>query len=270
MAKRARTGAPPFSLFAFQDIITCVMGIMLLLTLMMVLQVNVSPGTGMDAAMQTTVTNLTNESQRLLADTTALEIQVREQLAVMNSSALLDAEILIKSRDLISADVTAAAADLNRVKELSGASSERLKDVGTEFQLRQGDAEESRRLQQEIAEIQKELQKLKSGDRKIYNAHDSAAKTCWLVELSATHEIKVAQLGQPGPPRLFTDIDRLLEWFKTVSSDDVAFMILLKPDATPLFDQISATLIPLGTPFGFDLLPQNATAFDPPVKGAEQ
>jgi len=62
----------------------------------------------------------------------------------------------------------------------------------------------------------------------------------------------------------------LLEWFKTVSSDDVAFMILLKPDATPLFDQISATLIPLGTPFGFDLLPQNATAFDPPVKGAEQ
>jgi hypothetical protein len=45
-------------------------------------------------------------------------------------------------------------------------------------------------------------------------------------------------------------------------------MVLLKPDAAALFDQISETLIPLGIPFGFDLLPQNATAFEEPPKGA--
>lgn len=267
MARRARTGAPPFSLFAFQDIITCVMGIMLLLTLMMSLQVDVSPGTGMDDAMQTSVAKMTGESHRLLRDTAALESRVQEQLAVINSSAMLDAEILTKSRDQLSSDVTAAEADLDRVKELSGASAERLKDVGTEFQLRQGDAEEAQRLQQEIERIQKELQTLKSGDRKIYNAHDSTAKTCWLVELTSAQEIKVAQMGQPGPPKVFTEISQLLTWTKGVRSADVAFMILLKPDAAPLFDQLSETLIPLGVPFGFDLLPQNVTAFDEPAAG---
>ena len=47
-------------------------------------------------------------------------------------------------------------------------------------------------------------------------------------------------------------------------------MVLLKPDAAPLFDQVSETLIPLGIPFGFDLLPQTATVFDGPTAGAEQ
>jgi hypothetical protein len=268
MAKRARTGAPPFSLFAFQDIITCVMGIMLLLTLMMSLQVNVSPGTGMDEEMQATVGKLTGETQQLLRDTAALESRIQEQLAVMKSNALLDSSILKKSRDQLSADVSAATIDLNRVQEIADASTERLKGVGTEFQQRQGDAEEARRLQQEIQKIQKKLQQLRSGDRKIYNAHDGAAKTCWLVELSTAREITVAQLGQAGAPRAFTNVGQLLEWIKTVSSDDVAFMVLLKPDAAAVFDQISDTLIPLGIPFGFDLLPQNATAFEEPPEGA--
>ena len=268
MARRARTGAPPFSLFAFQDIITCVMGIMLLLTLMMSLQVNVSHGTGMDDAMQTTVTKLTGESQLLLRDTAALEARVQEQLAVMNSSALLEASILMKSRDQLSANMRAAQTDLTRVQELSEASAERLKAVGTQFQVRQGDAEEARRLQQEIEEIQKQLQELRSGDRKVYNSHDSSAKTCWLVELSAADEIKVAELGQLRPPRVFTNIDQLLTWLKAVNSNDVAFMILLKPDAAPVFDQVTETLIPLGKPFGFDLLPQEASAFDEPTEGA--
>jgi gas vesicle protein len=243
------------------------MGIMLLLTLMMALQVNVSPGTGMDDAMQTTVRKLTAESQRLLRDTAALEAKVQEQLVEMNSNALVDSAILKKSRDQLSADLSAAQTDLNRVQDLSNASAERLKDVGDEFQERQADAKEARRLQQETQEIQKQLQELRSGDRKIYNAHDSAAKTCWLLELSSVQEIKVARIGEAGSPRVFTDVGKLLTWIQTVSSDDVAFMVLLKPDAAGLFDQISETLIPLGIPFGFDLLPQNATAFEGPEEG---
>lgn len=270
MARRPRTGAPPFSLFAFQDIITCVMGIMLLLTLMMSLQVNVSPGTGMDDAMQVTVRKLTGESQKLLRDTAALEARVQEQLAVIKSTALLDSAILTKSRDQMSADVTAATIDLLRVRELAGVSAERLNGVATEFQHRQGESEESRRLQQEIQDIQQTLQELRSGDRKIYNAHDSTAKTCWLLELSTAQEIKAAELGQSGAPRVFTNVGQLLDWVKTVSSGDVAFMVLLKPDAANLFDQISGTLIALEIPFGFDLLPQHATAFDGPPEGATE
>jgi hypothetical protein len=241
---------------------------MLLLTLMMSLQVNVSPGTGMDDAMQATVQKLTGETQQLLRDTASLESRIEDQLAVIKSNALLDSDILTKSRDQLSADVTAATLDLSRVQEMADASAERLKGVGAEFQQSRGDAEEARRLQQEILEIQKKLQQLRSGDRKIYNAHDSAAKTCWLVELSTAQEIRVAQLGRAGDPRAFKNVGQLLEWIKTVSSDDVAFMVLLKPEAAALFDQISKTLIPLGIPFGFDLLPQNATAFEEPPEGA--
>ena len=268
MAKRARTGAPPFSLFAFQDIITCVMGIMLLLTLMMSLQVNVSPGSGMDDAMQATVQKLAIETQQLLRDTTVMEARVQEQLAVLKSNAMLDTAILTKSRNQVSADVTAATLDLNRVKEVADAAAENLKSVGIEFQQRQNDGEETRRLEQEIQEIQKKLLELRSGNRKIYNAHDSAAKTCWLIELSTAQEIKVAELGQQASPRVFTNARQLLEWIKGVSSDDVAFMILLKPEAAELFDQISETLIPIRIPFGFDLLPQDATAFEKPTEGA--
>lgn len=268
MAKRARTGAPAFSLFAFQDIITCVMGIMLLLTLMMSLQVNVSPGSGMDDKMQVTIQKLADETQKLLRDTVAMEARVEEQLAVMKSNALLDTAILEKSRNQVSADVTAATRDLNRVKEVADAAAENLKGVGLEFEKRQADVKETRRLEQEIQEIQKNLEELRSGNRKIYNAHDSAAKTCWLIELSTTRDIKVAELGQQASPRLYSSVQQLLEWMKGVSSDDVAFMILLKPEAAELFDQISETLIRLRIPFGFDLLPQDATAIEKPTEGA--
>ena len=71
MARRPRSGAPAFSLFAFQDIITCVMGIMLLITLMMSLQIETATGTGMDPEMLKSLEMLSQESQGPLTSTIA-------------------------------------------------------------------------------------------------------------------------------------------------------------------------------------------------------
>ena len=72
MSRRKRKNHSQFSLFVFQDIITCVMGIMLLLTLMMCLQItSVIAATEHSAASQM-VDELRSQAAALSAEVARL------------------------------------------------------------------------------------------------------------------------------------------------------------------------------------------------------
>jgi hypothetical protein len=71
-------------------------------------------------------------------------------------------------------------------------------------------------------------------------------------------------MGRIAPQREFRSVAELITWIEAQKGKDVAFMLLIKPDAADGMEPLTAKLIEMAVPFGFDLLPQDATAIDAP------
>lgn len=262
MGRRKRTGGPAFSLFAFQDIITCVMGIMLLLTLMMSLQIADAPGAQMASKVNTRAQELEKETSRLLVEIDQMESQLASQLSALNSGAILDPTLLSQSRDRAVREAAAAEKEMHRVAELVEFSQKQLQDVRLRFGEVDQITADSASLEQLISKRRQELEDLKSGRKRVYNAHESDARSCWIVEVSSPLDIRVAQMGKEGDAMSFAGIDALVAWTNTLNGDDIALMLLVKPSAANSLGQLSKSLVERKLAFGFDLLPQDAAVLE--------
>lgn len=257
MGRRKRTGGPAFSLFAFQDIVTCVMGIMLLLTLMMSLQIQSTPETQLQSKVKGRAALLAQEASRLLSEIDRMEADLAVQGNALTSGAVLDPVLLERTRDRVRQDSASAEAESQRVQMLVQTSSAALSDVRSRHgEIAQIQAE-SELLASEVLKGRQELQDLKSGHRRVYNAHESSSKSCWLVEISSPTDIRLAVMGDEENASVLEDIPSLMDRISTLGKQDVAVMLLVKPDAASDLGPLSTSLIENKIPFGFDLLPQD-------------
>lgn len=257
MSRRRRSGGTPVSLFAFQDIITCVMGIMLLLTLMMSLQVAAGDGSQTSPEARELMQSMKAEAERLeqaVADTVA---SVTTQTALLKSGALLDAQILEGSVVRINNEITSAELELQRLELMTAATESDLAATQSELQGRSADIARTNELGAENQQLQQEIRKLQSGQRVIYNAHDSQSQQCWLVELTGPTDIKTALIGQEHSVQTFPNAEALTRWIQAKAGSGDAFMLLIKPSAAAKFDEVTQVLHSQNSAFGFDLLPQD-------------
>ncbi|MBL8819038.1 MAG: hypothetical protein JNL58_23620 [Planctomyces sp.] len=263
MSRRKRTGGPTFSLFAFQDIITCVMGIMLLLTLMMSLQITDAPGAQMASTVRSRADMLAEESRRLLTEISQMESQLSGQLSALNSGAILDTTLLAQSCDLAVRDAESAQAEAARVDKLVTSSLDELQEVRTRFSEIDNIKSETASLEQELNTLRQELEDVQSGKKRVYNAHESQAKTCWVVELSSPTDIRIGLMGHEDNQRKLAGIPELINWVGTIEGQGTALMLLVKPDAADDLEPLSKAIAERKIPFGFDLLPQDAVVLEP-------
>lgn len=263
MSRRKRTGGPAFSLFAFQDIITCVMGIMLLLTLIMSLQIASSPGAQTSSRIRDQAQMLQAESKRLLIEIDAMESRLVEQMSAINSGAILDPTLLSQARDRASREANAAQQEAARISQIVNSSQESLDSIRVRFGEIDQIGAETVALEQLRKKLRQDLQELRSGRKRVYNAHESTSKSCWIIEITSLEDIRVARMGNEENTTRLAGISALIDWVETKQSEDVAFMLLVKPDAANALEQISKSLVKGKRPFGFDLLPQDTTVLQP-------
>jgi len=252
-----------FSLFSFQDIITCLMGIMLLLTLLIAMQITEQPIRSEDQAaarrqeLQTMVTGL----QR---DIDQLEQQTQANSQLLASGALADQELLSARHRQAMAARQAAAAELQRLLSESVAASGSLASVTALAAQQQADGDRDRqRLTAELAAMKSRLQGLTDGTRVVYNRQSSSAATCWIVEVTDDRSIQAAPLGRSQKPLVFPGIRDVLRWIRDEHRRGAEFLILLKPAAEEAADLLPGTLREEQIPHGYDLLGQDQTALDP-------
>lgn len=267
MARRVRSGGPAFSLFAFQDIITCVMGIMLLLTLILSLQVVVTPSRGLTPQMEVRADSLAAETTSLLAEIAAMEAQLTEQAKLLNSGAIINRELLERTQQAAAVDLARSSEDINRINMLVENAESTMEGVEAKHKLSEDDLKAVPELQSEITQLSKALEEITSGRRRIYNRHDSKAGTCWIVELTSATSISVAAMDRPEETRDFPSVTALLEWIEPQAGGDSVLMLLIKPDAAGEFVELNKRLIEIKIPFGFDLLPQEAVSVEKTKEG---
>ncbi|MFO0899985.1 MAG: hypothetical protein U0836_21340 [Pirellulales bacterium] len=257
MARRRRGPTAAFSLFSFQDIITSVTGIVLLVTLLLSLElVNRVPGEPAaavsPAATNTELAELQQEAKRLqaelaagqeeltaFAESTPAEVQ-RRRTAVEAEARALETEV----RDL-GQQQTALAGERTTLERASAAS-----------------AEQQQTLEQTAAERQQaadELAGLKSRNAVLFNPDQAPGRTVWLVDVAAD-SVGIRRF-QAGAER--TEFRG--RWLNSAASQALAQMrswrpgsdqpvLLVRPSGIKSFEEIAAALRGRGFDLGFDVL----------------
>jgi len=259
VGRRRRSGGPTFSLFAFQDIITCVMGIMLLLTLMLAVLISATEVTRSQSSAEDALQTLETEASELLTAIATLEQQLATQTETLRSGALMNSELLRNNHDAAIQNAATSRQEADRVSGLAQSSEQTLNEVREQYSDLQDTLEDIQNLESQLAEQQRELEQLKSGNKLVYNRHSSSAKFCWIIELDSPTRIRAALMGKESECTTLKNIAATIEWIAQKPAHESSVMLLVKPGSSNCLEDLSTELRQKGIPYGFDLLPQEKT-----------
>ena len=258
MGRRKRASVP-FSLFAFQDIITSVTGIILLITMMMAVEL---------------VQNLTRAEA---APQEQKSTQVASQLRQAVSEGVAEADRLQKILDETTTIRFDADSLRRRLEQLQAAAIE-LESQNDQIQSTQQKIDARREQQKEEAKeltpeaiasllseqkaVAEQIAAMRQSNRVIFNRPEGAAKAPWLVELNET-SIVAAEMGQVRVPQTFSTTDEFLQWVASQDRNSQYFVLLVKPSSIDTFSAVRKELQDRQFDVGYDLLRSDQTAIDP-------
>lgn len=265
MSRRDRSQAP-FSLFAFQDIITSVTGIVILITLMLTLELlQQQPSSTSPSAA------VVRQVRTALASTEKTAAALRAQLAQGDHAAAAMAMIsptqLMRSRHEATQGIEQLEQELDRLQEQFAVATAAHDTIAAQLFDRAEDTKMLESLRAEIEHITVELETLKKSNRLIYNPAD-ASQRAWLVDVSRDR-LLVAVTGEKSRPRIFTGgllrlpTSQFMRWAEAETDASDYFVLLVRPGALEVFRDLQKQLEARRRVFGFDLIAADAVVIDP-------
>ena len=255
---RRKSASVPFSLFAFQDIITSVTGIILLITMMMAVEL-VQNLTRADAAPQEEKSSQVAQMLQNAVSESTVEIDRLKKILDETSTIRFDADSLRRRL----AELKAAAGEMELQKEQIETTQEKIDARREQQTLENQDLtpEAIEALSKEQSEIARQIQAMQESNRVIFNRPAGAAKSPWLVELNES-SIMAAEMGQVRPPESFATPEAFLQWVQGQNRDSMYFVLLVKPTSIDAFSIVKKALQDGKFEVGYDLLRPDQTAID--------
>jgi len=258
MSRRGRNRGSAISLFSFQDIITSVTAIMILLVLILTLElITRSQSSGVRAEDQRVARQLTESIESMEQRAAAL----RKELGESRSTALAMAAFSaadVRQREQDAAAVAAALADEIRVLESQVRSAQvarrrseaellAVTATGPGFSREQVDATRRRaaeiaaanqqeRRRQEAASRDSGLENV-TGGTLVFNPSIGSRLTPILLEVSGDG-LTAIRSGEPTPERLGRFGRRFLTWLGGLDADREYVVIVLRPSGIDDFDDV--------------------------------
>ena len=268
MNRKPRSSAP-LSLFAFQDIITTVTGVFLMLTLLMALALT----THSDASSKADARQLVEQLNEAIAQTQGRVNSLRDQLARRRDQQLEDLGFTQRSADAAfhgaKEDVRLLRSTLQQLSTQIQEFEEELSNAEASARKRAIDRNRLEQLHEERAALDEELTELRNSQRVFYNDTDKRGREVLLVEMFAD-ELLVASAGKSTAPLGFSGPQRtrsFLAWAQRQPAAEVRFVLIVHRGMTKIFNELRKELRSLGYSIGYDLLPEDKIAVDP-VHGA--
>lgn len=236
------------------------MGIMLLLTLMMCVQIVQNPGAANVNHDVKALNEVHAASKNLQASLANLQGAVAANDKLFSAGGLVDAGILRQQKQKARNANKRAERDLKQLEQQADSArtiNQKLNTlVGASTAKRQTD-----QLKVAIADAQKVLQQLEAGKRVLYN-RPAGSNECWLVEVSTESEIHAGIIGKKEKPTSFPSIEHCRDWMLSLRFK-ADFLIIIKPDTWGLKAPLEKVCQDSNITYAFDLLPQNRFAVDP-------
>ncbi|MEX0642844.1 MAG: hypothetical protein WD468_09100 [Pirellulales bacterium] len=263
---RRRKHSEAFSLFSFQDIITSVTGIIILLTLFLALQLvqqktfgKASDHTESNEDVKQSIRRV-NEQIDQLTQTLQSGQQFLADFAGQSPASLMqEHEQLQRTASRLNAELDQLHSDIATLQ-----SQNRTLEQSTEDAANGG---ELSNLQDRVEELKKQLKSLKAANRIVYNVSPDLTKTPWLVDVSQ-NSISVVRPGSKEIPKHFDlgtngpGIEGLLEWAKRQDAISDYFVLLVRPKSLASYRQVYQGLDDLKFAIGVDLLKQHDVLTD--------
>ena len=254
-----RKASSPFSLFSFQDIITCVSGIIILITLVLALELiqrKLSP-----PVQQTRL--VASQIRAAIADAETEINRLNAQLAAQTSRAQ---ELAGFSEDTIRNDlentrqqVKSLTADVESLKEQQMAAAKELEKIQAERFAKKADEKKLADLESATNDLSQELNQVKQENKAYYNPRTADGRKVWLAQIGKGQVI-VTPAGQDAPGVVLSLSDSLFsdsefsDWLDERSPQSDFIFLLVQPDGADAFQEGQTLLERKGFSIGFDLL----------------
>jgi len=271
MSRRGRSG-PTISLFAFQDIITSVTAIVTVITLLLALDL-----------VQQKESQSEDTSGRIAADLVARLDAAQSELALLRAAAdLTDGlvrEVAATSPAELRTEISqreSAIAELQR--ELSRLERQRQQWLAREKE-ELAESFDLEPMRQQLANAvtsadQVDLQRAseQSENRTVFTLPRGFQREGWIAVLDA-QRITVAPLGRPAKPIVFTAsglpligttaAHALVQWIERQQIQSAYFLLLVRPDAATMFDEVHELLTNQPIAHGFDVIDSDRSIIHP-------
>lgn len=257
------------SFFAFQDIITAVCGIVLVIVLLLALELNPdspslsTPGDRGEAIVVDVEQLKALEVQlaALRSEATAFDETIRTasklgpaELARAKTAAQQRLEEVEARKDSLAGEVSNAAYDADRLEGV--------------IEAREGDFATLASIESRNSDLEIELAEATSDERPIFVFPQGKSRDGWIVVVDRG-KIRVAPIGRAAPPQEFpaalSDLSSFYRWASGQSKDYL--LVLCRPSGWEPFGEIQHRFETSGRPFGYDLISESTPILDD-VKGA--
>lgn len=263
---RRRRGGNPFTLFSFQDIITSVMGIILLAALLLAVElVTRMPGQAASAASAAVQTQISGQITLVREDITALQ----QELKSLQGDVLAAARAIMVDSEF---HEQVAQDQLQRLGGELAKLTKHLEDRNRELSRQEARGFERRRDRQKLEgleaktkKVEEEIADLKKSNRLFFNPIPGFAKKPWLIDISAEF-VAVGPLSEDrkiatAPQHTFPDEQAFLAFAGGLSSETDYFMILIRPSGIERFHLILEELRDREFDLGFDVISEDQSVF---------
>ncbi|MDD3469685.1 MAG: hypothetical protein PHE53_06855 [Thermoguttaceae bacterium] len=261
MSRHAQDGQP-ISLFSFQDIITSVAAIMLLITLILMLELIQQSEHANTTAPVETVLNL---QQQLAAQQAKLSL-FRTRMETVTQSlteqpALTQSEVLQELQSL-QAELAQLRLDAKQLTQQEQRASTRFHVAKDQCAALQVDAPNIQSLEEELATLQRERTRLSIGGQMIFNPPPATDRRAWIVDCSQNQAILIP-FGWTGQREVFTKTvlhslkNQFLYRLESCDPQREYFVFFVRPGGALLYMQVLSELQARGYEVGLELIDQD-------------
>lgn len=260
---RRRRHDSRFSLFAFQDIITSVTGIMILITLVLAIELIERTESSPKQMTSQTIEQLEAQLAENQAEIKRLEAIQAAAGASNSRLAAIDEETLRRRLATRREQNSVLAEKIARAERAREKAQRRKSELDAQ-NLKSRVTEERRQqeLKRKIAETRTSIKKLVSGKLIVFNPAKGISKNMWVAQISA-RQILVAPLGRSSRPASYSDAAGFQAWMSMRDATADYVLLVVKPDGITLFTTIREQLRSRGFAVGYDLIAADQSAVDP-------
>lgn len=289
---RRRSSAAAFSLFSFQDIITSVTAILILLVLILSLELVTrrQEAAAADSKVSRASLQAAATALQALAGTLAAVVPPDEPRPLVRrtrSELARDVRIVQDQSQQAAADAEAARAVEGRARALAAAAVSRLKaaqEIRDDVALVKEEAarvdEEAKKLalhnEQEADRLARKREEIveqpSPGAELVFNAPENSATQAWIVEVSS-EGLTVVKLGTNQKRSLGLGVEpgsAAADWLAGLDAGRDHTLILVRPSGVDSVDDIREELSNAGISFGIDFIGEEQVVRDGVGEAKEQ
>lgn len=259
-----KSQGPSVSFFAFQDIITAVVGIFVLITLIMIIEL-VSKAETTSSRIETNVESLKQLSSSLEKNREKLSQQLRElTLAAEDSRGANGLHPEFQERELqkqLTAlneqkqDLSESVEDLEHQLSISQALNQTL---SRQWDVSRAEVKRVDDLQSKIDELENRLQRIQSEDPMVFRAEKLQGRTIVIFDLHPDRvEIASLEAGRRETFKGTNSVAAVQNWIRSQNLNQIHILVFVRPKTEKLFSEIQDTLKGHSASFGFDVLGAN-------------